>query len=209
MRPITPDQTGDDTIVDGHIVDRYCVYGGHLMMNAPPEVRTCGRPTRSGAPCKARIYGFDLACGIHVSPHERELVEAYKRGRNDGYKQAFESAQQISSNQVEWLKRRIEELEQLLDEATRVYEVDGDQLVEVGRYAYRWAGQPRLEVGEHVLLPQNWVSVMTDGPRPTRATVTRLGSTYRGEHARIVSRAPATSADQNRDDNQVQGRTAR
>lgn len=177
-------------------------------MNAPPEIRTCGRPTRSGAPCKARIYGSDLACGIHLTPHERELAEAYKRGWNDGYKQASESAQKVSSSQVEWLKRRIEELEQLLDEATRVYEIGGDQLVEVGRYAYRWAGQPKLEVGERVLLPQNWVSKMTDGPGPTLGTVTRLGSTYQGEHARIVRRAPTEPAKQNQGDNQTQRGTA-
>ncbi|PZG26028.1 hypothetical protein C1I98_34190 [Spongiactinospora gelatinilytica] len=145
---------------------------------------------------------------MHVTPHERELAEAYQRGRNDGYKQASDSAQQASSSEVERLKRRIEELEKLLDEATRVYEIDGDQLVEVGRYANRWAGLPKLEVGDHVLLPQNWVSVMTDGPGATRGTVTRLGSTYRGEHARIVSRAPAESGEQSRDDSQMQGGTA-
>ncbi|MER6576168.1 hypothetical protein [Nonomuraea sp. NPDC001023] len=38
------------------------------------------------------------------------------------------------------------------------YEINGDQVVEVGEYAYRWHGRPALKVGERVLLPENWVS---------------------------------------------------
>ncbi len=52
------------------------------MSEQPTEVRTCGRPTRSGKPCQARIYGFDFACGMHASQHDRELAEVYKRGRD-------------------------------------------------------------------------------------------------------------------------------
>ena len=44
------------------------------------------------------------------------------------------------------------------------YEFEGDQVVGVGRYAYRSRGEPPLKVGERVLLPENWVSRVKDGP---------------------------------------------
>jgi len=73
----------------------------------------------------------------------------------------------------------------------RVYEIGGDQVVEVGKYAYRWRGNPPLEVGERVLLPENWLSRVKDGAGTYQGVVTRLGATYRGELSFIVGRAPA------------------
>ncbi len=55
------------------------------MSKRPTEARTCGRPTQSGKPCQARIYGFDFACGMHASQHDRELAEVYKRGHSEGF----------------------------------------------------------------------------------------------------------------------------
>jgi hypothetical protein len=151
-------------------------------------VKTCGRPTRSGQPCKVRVYGSEVACKLHITEREREVAEAYQRGRNDGYAQARKSNEDLERMHVERLERRIRELEQRLDEADRYYEYDGDQVVEVGKYAYRWSGSPPLSVGDRVLLPENWLSQLKDGPGPQEGSVTKLGATYRGRLASIVRR---------------------
>lgn len=71
-------------------------------------------------------------------------------------------------------------------EPPRRYYEDGAQLVEVGRYSYRWTQSPPLMVGDHVVLPENWLSKIKEGPGGTPGTVTALGSTYAGEHSTIV-----------------------
>ena len=73
---------------------------------------------------------------------------------------------------------------------TIVYEVGGDQVVSVGRYAYRWRGVPPLEVGERVLLPENWLSRKKDGPGDWVGVVSALGTAYTGTLAFVVDRAP-------------------
>ncbi len=72
----------------------------------------------------------------------------------------------------------------------RVFEVDGEQVVSVGRYAYRWRGSPPLTVGDRVLLPENWLSRKKDGPGPWTGVITELGTTYTGMLAHVVDRAP-------------------
>ncbi|MEU6711524.1 hypothetical protein ABZ897_08570 [Nonomuraea sp. NPDC046802] len=153
------------------------------------EVRLCGRPTRSGSPCKQRVYGSDVACGIHITDHERALSEAYQRGWREGHSSGYDSGRSMTRQEIERLQRRVAELEQQLDDAQRYYEINGDQVVEVGKYAYRWRGQPALKVGERVLLPENWVSQMTEGRGTFVGEVTRLGATYRGHLSAIVGRA--------------------
>lgn len=93
-----------------------------------------------------------------------------------------------AESRVTWLENKVRELEGRVDEATRVYEIGGDRVVEVNGYAYRWRGTPRLEVGDRVLLPENWVSRMKSGPGQSVGTVTRLGSTYSGGHSHISRR---------------------
>ncbi|WP_283136207.1 hypothetical protein [Rhizohabitans arisaemae] len=156
------------------------------MSDQVSDIRTCGRPTKSGKPCRVRLYGFDVACGVHATEHDRELAQAYGRGHNEGLRLGKEKWS--GEQRIEWLEQRVKELEALLDEASRVYEVDGDQVVEVGKYAYRWRGSMPLEVGDRVLLPENWLSRMKDGPGAYQDVVTKLGSTYRGEMSRILSR---------------------
>ncbi|MEU8890417.1 hypothetical protein [Streptomyces sp. NPDC048442] len=84
------------------------------------------------------------------------------------------------------------ELEKQLDDAQRVYEVAGDQVVDVGGYAYRWCGSEPLKIGDRVLLPENYLSRLRNGPGPMLGVVRKLGTTYRGPLADIVRRAPAT-----------------
>ncbi|MFC7592200.1 hypothetical protein ACFQYP_57100 [Nonomuraea antimicrobica] len=130
-----------------------------------------------------------MACGIHITDHERALSEAYRRGWREGHSGGYDSGRSMARQEIERLQRRVTELEQHLDNAQRYYEINGDQVVEVGKYAYRWRGHPPLKVGERVLLPENWVSQMAEGRGTFVGEVTRLGATYRGHLSAIVGRA--------------------
>ncbi|MGI5165676.1 hypothetical protein ACQEU3_15070 [Spirillospora sp. CA-253888] len=93
--------------------------------------------------------------------------------------------------ELERLRKKVRELEERLADASRYYEVDGDQVVEVGRYGYRWSGAEELKVGDRVLLPENYISRIKNGPGPVEGVVTKLGSTYRdGPLSRIIRRLP-------------------
>ncbi|MFF4989257.1 hypothetical protein ACFY19_18850 [Streptosporangium saharense] len=132
------------------------------------------------------MYGFDVACGIHVTEQERALANAYRLGWEKGLSSGHETGRSLAEQEIERLRRRIAELEQRLDDAERYYELDGDQVVEVGRYAYRWRGQPPLRVGERVVLPAaSWVS----RSGTFEGEVTKLGATYRGQLTAIIGRA--------------------
>lgn len=152
--------------------------------------RECGRPTKSGAPCKQQVHSlFDVACGKHATDHDRELAAACTAAWRAGLDQGKQSQQNSESWELGNLRRRVAELEQAADVAARRFTVGKDQVVQVGKHAYRWAGTPPLAVGDDVWLPENWVSRMQSGPGPYRGTVTELGSTYPGELASIVRKA--------------------
>lgn len=154
-------------------------------------VRRCGRPTRSGDPCHNQLSRFEIACKTHATDHDREVAEAYQRGFNEGREFGYDMAAGGEELKIEYLERRITQLEQELDDEQRYYEIDGDQVVTVGRYAYRWRGDTPLEVGDHVWLPENWLSRVKDGPGSRSGIVTALGTTYRGALSLIAGRAPA------------------
>ncbi|QIB48626.1 hypothetical protein G3H79_06805 [Streptomyces aureoverticillatus] len=121
------------------------------------------------------------------------MARAHRRGWNEGYKAGSESSASFAASRIGQLEQRVKELEEQLDDSQRVYEVAGHQVVDVGGYAYRWCGSEPLEVGDRVLLPENYVSRLRNGPGPTLGVVSKLGTTYRGPLADIVSRAPATA----------------
>ncbi|GHC83929.1 hypothetical protein GCM10007079_25440 [Nocardiopsis terrae] len=152
------------------------------------QVRTCGRPTRSGHPCRVRVNGSDIACGIHSTERDRAVADAHRSGYREGFESGVRSSKESSKLRIERLERQVEELRQRLDEETRIHEVGGDQVVGVGGYAYRWRGETPLEVGDRVLLPENYVSRMKHGPGPLEATVTVLGTTYQGPLAFVLRR---------------------
>ncbi|MGH3326781.1 MAG: hypothetical protein ACRDPT_03110 [Streptomycetales bacterium] len=131
---------------------------------------------------------------MHITQHERELAKAYQRGNNEGLQRGREMGAATAEQNVERLERRVRELEQRLDEAARFYDFDGDQVVEVGGYAYRWRGSMRLAVGDRVLVPENYISRMKHGPGPYEGVVTKLGATYRGELSFIVGRVSTKDA---------------
>jgi len=96
----------------------------------------------------------------------------------------------MASERADRLERRVAELEAQLDQQLWVYEVEGDQVVEVGRYSYRLAGEPPLAIGDKVLLPENWLSAIKDGHGPQVGTITGFGTRYQGQLARILRRLP-------------------
>ncbi|SNQ46219.1 conserved hypothetical protein [Frankia canadensis] len=155
------------------------------------EIRTCGRPTRSGKPCKVRLYGPEIACRTHLTDHERDVAEAYQRGMGLGHRRGWESGQEMCRHEVEQLRDRVRDLERCLDDAHRYHDLDGDQVVEVDGYAYRWCGRSPLRVGDRVELPENWLSRAKNGPGTFQGTVTRLGATFQGELSAIVRRVGA------------------
>ncbi|GAA2114983.1 hypothetical protein [Streptomyces synnematoformans] len=155
--------------------------------------RPCGRPTKSGSPCRAQFSGPGFACKIHTTEHERALVEAYQQGLQAGRTQAREWERSAAASRVEHLEQQIRTLQEQLDAKTRRYEVDGDQIVTVDGYGYRWRGADPLEVGDRVLLPENHVSALRHGPGPFPGTVTALGTTYSGALSTITSRALDTT----------------
>ncbi|QHC16580.1 hypothetical protein GR131_14555 [Streptomyces sp. GF20] len=120
------------------------------------------------------------------------MAESRRKGWNEGYEAGRESGASSSKSRIAHLEKRVEELEEQLDAERRVYEVDGFQVVQVGKYTYRWRGSDLLRVGDRVLLPENWLSKVKEGPGHTVGVVTRLGTTYRGSLTDILGRAPAT-----------------
>ncbi|MDA0565232.1 hypothetical protein LG943_13025 [Streptomonospora sp. S1-112] len=154
------------------------------------DVPTCGRPTRSGKPCRIRISRFDVACGTHATEHDRALADAYRRGYNEGWKAGSATGEQGAQARIRFLEARLRELQERDDAAKRIFEVGGEQVVEVDGYAYRWRGHPPLVVGERVLLPENWLSSLKRGSGPFIGVVTKLGTTYKGHLAQVINRAP-------------------
>lgn len=151
--------------------------------------RQCGRPTRSGAPCKA-TFTFGFACGRHTTPEEDAYVRAYEEGHRAGRAEGIEFGRQMAEAGAENLRRRVADLEEKLDRVTQRHSVDGHQAVEVDGYAYLWTGTPPLGLGERVLLPENYVSNLKHGPGPFIGVVTALGTTYDGPLSRVLRRAP-------------------
>ncbi|MGV9788273.1 hypothetical protein [Streptomyces sp. NPDC003435] len=154
--------------------------------------RPCGRSTKSGASCRAQFSGPGFACKLHTTDHEKALVDAYQQGLEAGRAEERRWSRRTQAGQVEHLKRQMQTLREELDAKNRRFTVDGDQAVTVDGYGYRWKGPHTLEVGDRVLLPENYVSALRHGPGPFPGTVTELGTTYTGTLSTIISRTPAT-----------------
>ncbi|MER6686337.1 hypothetical protein [Streptomyces olivaceoviridis] len=152
--------------------------------------RPCGRPTKSGTPCRAQFSGPGFACKLHTTDHEQALLAAYRKGLETGRAQERKYASQAQDARIEHLESQIRTLREELDSKSRRFEVDGAQAVTVDGYGYQWRGPDTLAVGDRVLLPENYVSALRHGPGPFPGTVTELGTTYSGALATIISRAP-------------------
>jgi hypothetical protein len=132
-----------------------------------------------------------MACKLHATEHDRVLAAAREEGWREGLalgKKLGAGAAREERDELERLRAKVKDLEQRLEDASRYYEFDGDQVVEVDGYGYRWDGSDQLKVGDCVLLPENYVSALKHGRGPFEGVVTSLGSTYRGNLSRIIRR---------------------
>jgi hypothetical protein len=125
---------------------------------------------------------------MHITQQERAVADAHRTGYREGYEAGRKSSAAASEARISSLERQVEGLRQRLDGETRVREAGGDQIVDVGGYAYRWRGEAPLEIGDRVLLPENYVSRLRNGPGPFEGTVTGCGTTYRGPLASVLRR---------------------
>jgi hypothetical protein len=116
------------------------------------------------------------------------VSNAHRSGYQEGYEAGRKASVAASEIRISSLERQVEELRQRLDKETRIHEVGGDQIVDVGGYAYRWRGETPLEIGDRVLLPENYVSRLRHGPGPLEGTVTGFGTTYQGPLAFVLRR---------------------
>lgn len=72
-----------------------------------------------------------MACGTRATDEDRTVAATHQRGWREGYKQRYKSRASSAELKIEWLERRVKELEQRLDDATRVHEIAGDQVAAV------------------------------------------------------------------------------
>jgi hypothetical protein len=119
-----------------------------------------------------------------MTEHEQQATAAGRKGWSTGFQEGFRAGTESGNTRVAQLEARLRELEQ--DAITDVDRISGDQIVEVDGYAYRWAGTPPLVIGDHVLLPESWLSNLNGDIGPREGTVTALGPAYRGELKKIV-----------------------
>ncbi|MFI0418661.1 hypothetical protein [Spongiactinospora sp. 9N601] len=133
-----------------------------------------------------------MACKLHATENDRALTAARAEGWEAGLalgKQLGAGTARAEREELDRLRAKVKDLERMLEDVSRYYEFNGDQVVEVDGYGYRWTGSDQLKVGDHVLLPENHVSRLRHGPGPFEGVVTRLGSTYRGSLSRIIRRS--------------------
>lgn len=160
----------------------------------PAYDRQCSRMTKTTQKqCRMRVHGYYVACETHRTEDEKEFVDfitgLVREAREDGIKIGYEQAERDRERAKE--KKKAEKARQEFDRLHRLFNEGNAQLVEVNGYGYRWSGSPALEVGDKVLLPENYVSRLQHGPGPFPGKVTALGSTYKGHHSTIVSRCAA------------------
>jgi hypothetical protein len=146
----------------------------------------CERPTKSGKPCQNPRPGpSHRACGQHETPEDVAYREGYEAGR--AAERGYAERSRESSREL-WIGegRRLERAEAVERANFRTATESGEQIVVVdGRLTYRWAGEP-LKVGDRVLLPENWLSVVKHGRGPFPGTITAIGSSYKGELSAVI-----------------------
>ena len=147
----------------------------------------CGRPTKSGNPCKIRRDWPTSACTIHATDEDKAYRAAFMAGWKDGLKEGQKWGRSEVRAEIanEERQRATEEAEKRNFRES----YNGRQVVEVDGYAYTWAGNVPLELGDRVLLPSNWFKTV-----PFEGKVTRLGSSYVGDLATIMRKVASREA---------------
>jgi hypothetical protein len=142
----------------------------------------CGRPTRSGDPCKQQVNPGQRACQKHSTPEDTAFYEGYRQGWGaaaDAHQGDFSSGFEEGRKQAERAQLRDNQPRDFTDGT-------GRQLVEVDGYAYAWCGEDQLSVGDKVIIPENWLTKIKYGAGDFEGTVNRLGITYTGELSEII-----------------------
>jgi hypothetical protein len=145
------------------------------------EARRCGRPTKSGKPCRAILSDRrERACGKHATSEDQAYAQGWTDGAafgRKGWQDAKDAAKSELRMEIEWQIRQ----EKAVEEERRNFrtEVGGKQIVpvDIGEsrpFAYIWGGEP-LTVGDRVLLPANWFRTS-----PFEGEVVKVGSSYHG-----------------------------
>lgn len=145
----------------------------------------CQRTTRAGARCKHTITDyFSSACSTHMTVEEKRKSAAALKLCEFGWNSAKEYySKEYERGKKDALKELQESQALMSDPALRLEDALGRQLIRLDAYTYAWNGPEPLRVGDEVWRPPNWIF-----PMRTRATVTGLGSTYRGEIAEITQK---------------------
>jgi len=128
----------------------------------------CGRRTLGGGPCQNTLpYGgsnpHNVACRLHLSTEERIAMAAWEAGFNTAWREARRQEGYVVAVETTSPAPQV-----------RMHTKSGLQIVKVGKYAYTWNGPDPLQVGDVVMVPENWLFPAT------RGTVTELGTTYDG-----------------------------
>jgi hypothetical protein len=144
------------------------------------EERWCGRPTKSGKPCRLTLNRWERACSTHATLEDQAYARGWIDGAavgREGWQDAMEAAKSELRVEIENQIRR----EKAAEEERRNFrtEVGGKQIVSVSiggsrLLAYTWDGEP-LAVGDRVLLPPNWLNTS-----PFEGEVAKVGSSYQG-----------------------------
>lgn len=132
----------------------------------------CGRPTKSGNPCKAIGFGYSSVCKIHETDYDRQLTQAFQEGIKNGESRAQQSREWELENLIRAeVDRRMAETP---CKHWRFKDIEGRQIVTIGNYSYIWNGDTELKIGDEVMLPSSeWY------PRRS-ANVTGIGTDYAG-----------------------------
>ena len=139
------------------------------------EARRCGRPTKSGKPCKT-FSGGEFPCRIHMTELDIHYRAVVSRTHTEAFEAGMEAGREAYIREVEKAVRDAEEARTF-----RLQTLDGKQIVEVGGYAFAWDAKKHgrmLAVGDPVHLSGGY-SGQWDG------VVSRMGSSYAGSLTEI------------------------
>lgn len=139
------------------------------------EVMLCARRTTSGHPCRQRLNPGDAACRLHVdqlTECDIAYAEGYWSGWRNGLGRGREQGSVVYEDAV---GLRVEaELAKRPCEHYKLIDHQGRQIIDANGFAYAWAGDGQLAVGDLVWIPG------TQWREATTMAVSRLGSDYAG-----------------------------
>ena len=131
----------------------------------------CGRPTKSGQPCRTilRLGVAEFVCHSHATENDRAIMAMLNREWTDAYRDAFEHGKASARWEYEAAAREAARAERF-----RLTD-GGRQVVRFGKYAYTWNGPEPLRIGDLCRLPGNWLF-----KHPQEEVVTGFGTDYDG-----------------------------